>query len=159
VLEDCDAKEDPTLRYPALTRHYDMTPTRNNRCVAHENGSIESSHGHLKKALQDALLLRGSRDFDAERPHEALDIKCPAQLYTVRALAIGACHFHAIISIIQAVPTNCASVRFAGRSVALPQFKSLTTAHGAKQTFAKTSRSAWVQRKWESCWRDDPNLE
>jgi hypothetical protein len=64
VLEDCDAKEDPTLRYQALTRHYDMTPTRNNRCVAHENGSIESSHGYLKKALQDALLLRGSRDFD-----------------------------------------------------------------------------------------------
>jgi hypothetical protein len=28
------------------------------------NGSIESPHGHLKKALEDALLLRGSRDFD-----------------------------------------------------------------------------------------------
>ena len=45
-------------------RHYDMTPTRNNCGVAHENGSIESSHGHLKKALEDALMLRGSRDFD-----------------------------------------------------------------------------------------------
>src|SRR3979490_2812897 len=44
-------------------RHYDMIPTRNNRGVAHENGSIESSHGHLKKALEDALLLRCSRDF------------------------------------------------------------------------------------------------
>jgi len=32
-----------------------MTPTRNNPGVAHENGSIESSHGHLKKALEDAL--------------------------------------------------------------------------------------------------------
>jgi hypothetical protein len=41
-----------------------MMPTRNNLGVAHENGSIESSHGHLKKALRDALLLRGSRDFD-----------------------------------------------------------------------------------------------
>ena len=41
-----------------------MTPTRNNRGVAHENGSIESSHGHLKRALTDALLLRASRDFD-----------------------------------------------------------------------------------------------
>src|ERR1700726_5313780 len=61
---DSDAKEDLTLRYQALMRHYDMIPTRNNRGVAHENGSIESSHGHLKKALQDALLLRGSRDFD-----------------------------------------------------------------------------------------------
>jgi hypothetical protein len=40
-----------------------MTPTRNNPGIAHENGSIESSHGHLKKAIEDELLLRGSRDF------------------------------------------------------------------------------------------------
>ena len=59
-----DAQEDLTQRYQGLMRHYDMTPTRNNPGVAHENGSIESPHGHLKKALEDALLLRGSRDFD-----------------------------------------------------------------------------------------------
>jgi len=41
-----------------------MTPTRNNRGVAHENGAIESAHGHLKRAIRDALLLRGSSDFD-----------------------------------------------------------------------------------------------
>jgi len=41
-----------------------MQPTRNNRGVAHENGSIESPHGHLKSAVRDALLLRGSHDFD-----------------------------------------------------------------------------------------------
>jgi len=35
-----------------------------NRGLAHENGSIESPHGHLKRAIEDALLLRGSRDFD-----------------------------------------------------------------------------------------------
>jgi hypothetical protein len=40
-----------------------MTPTRNNLGVAHENGSIESPHGHLKKVFTDELLLRGSRDF------------------------------------------------------------------------------------------------
>ena len=34
-----------------------------NRGVAHENGSIESPHGHLKRAIGDALLFRGSRDF------------------------------------------------------------------------------------------------
>jgi hypothetical protein len=62
---DGDAQEDLTQRYQALMRHYGMAPTRNNRGVAHENGSIESAHGHLKKALEDALLLRGSRDFDA----------------------------------------------------------------------------------------------
>ena len=44
--------------------HYGMKPSRNNPGVAHENGSIESPHGHLKNALKDELLLRGSRDFD-----------------------------------------------------------------------------------------------
>ncbi len=61
---DRDAQEDLTQRYQGLMRHYDMTPSRNNPGIAHENGSIESPHGHLKKALKDALLLRGSRDFD-----------------------------------------------------------------------------------------------
>ena len=61
---DADAQEDLTQRYQGLMRHYEMTPTRNNLGVAHENGSIESPHGHLKKTLEDALLLRGSRDFD-----------------------------------------------------------------------------------------------
>ena len=61
---DRDAQEDLTQRYQGLMRHYAMTPSRNNPGVAHENGSIESPHGHLKRALEDALLLRGSRDFD-----------------------------------------------------------------------------------------------
>ena len=43
--------------------HYGMQPTRNNRGLAHENGAIESPHGHLKRALRDALLLRGSTEF------------------------------------------------------------------------------------------------
>ena len=60
---DADAREDLTSRYNALCTHYLMEPTRNNRGVAHENGSIESSHGHLKRAVHDALLLRGAVDF------------------------------------------------------------------------------------------------
>jgi hypothetical protein len=61
---DRDAQEDLTRRYEDLVRHYGMQPTRNNPGVAHENGSIESPHGHLKNAINDALLLRGSRDFE-----------------------------------------------------------------------------------------------
>src|SRR5499425_2740087 len=57
------AQEDLTRRYKELCTHYGMTPSRNNRGLAHENGAIESAHGHLKKALGDELLLRGSRDF------------------------------------------------------------------------------------------------
>ncbi|SDR62481.1 Integrase core domain-containing protein [Paraburkholderia tuberum] len=47
----------------ALCAHYGMQPTRNNRGIAHENGAIESPHGHLKSVIRDALLLRGSVDF------------------------------------------------------------------------------------------------
>ena len=61
---DRDARKDLTRRYEALCAHYRMTPSRNNPGLAHENGAIESSHGHLKKAIEDALLLRGSRGFD-----------------------------------------------------------------------------------------------
>lgn len=61
---DQSAREDLTARYEALCAHYGMEPTRNNRGVAHENGAIESPHGHLKNAIRDALLLRGSADFD-----------------------------------------------------------------------------------------------
>ncbi|MFM8443498.1 MAG: IS21 family transposase [Methylococcus sp.] len=60
---DEEAKDDLTRRYDALCDHYKMTPSRNNRGVAHENGSVESAHGHLRRALGDALLLRGSSEF------------------------------------------------------------------------------------------------
>ena len=59
-----DAEADLTQRYEDLCAHYGMTPTRNNAGLAHENGAIESAHGHLKRAIDDALLLRASRDFD-----------------------------------------------------------------------------------------------
>jgi hypothetical protein len=58
-----DAAADLTQRYEALCAHYGMTPTRNNRGIAHENGSIEGPHAHLKATLKQALLLRGSSDF------------------------------------------------------------------------------------------------
>jgi len=61
---DRDARADLTRRYEDLVAHYGMTATRNNAGIAHENGAIEGSHGHLKRAIDDALLMRGSCDFD-----------------------------------------------------------------------------------------------
>ena len=62
-IED-ETASDQTRRYETLCAHYGMQPTRNNRGVAHENGSIEAPHAHLKAALEQALLLRSTRDFD-----------------------------------------------------------------------------------------------
>lgn len=61
---DRSAQADLTDRVDALCRHYGMTPSRNTKGVAHENGSIEGPHGHLKRAIEDALLMRGSRAFE-----------------------------------------------------------------------------------------------
>jgi transposase InsO family protein len=52
-----------TRRYEALCQHYGMRPSRNNLGVSHENGSIESRQGTLKRTMEQALLLRGHRDF------------------------------------------------------------------------------------------------
>ena len=57
------------MRYTALLDHYDMAGTRNNRSESHENGSVESSHRYLKEAIEQALLLRGHRDFEDRRAY------------------------------------------------------------------------------------------
>jgi transposase InsO family protein len=62
---DVEARTDLTHRYEELCRHYGMTPSRNNTGVAHENGAIEGPHGHLRRAIKDALLMRGSAAFGA----------------------------------------------------------------------------------------------
>ncbi len=58
-------QEDLTERYEALCAHYGMAPTRNNRGLGHENGAVESPHGHIKRRIEQALLLRGSADFES----------------------------------------------------------------------------------------------
>src|SRR5215207_3560824 len=60
---DAPADSDLTRRYEALCAHYRMAPTRNNAGIAHENGGIEGPHGHLKRAIADALLMRATSDF------------------------------------------------------------------------------------------------
>lgn len=57
-------------RYRDLLDHYRMDPQRINVRKAHENGDVESSHGHLKVAIEQALLLRGSRDFASYEDYE-----------------------------------------------------------------------------------------
>jgi len=60
-----DEKQDATQRYQEFCDHYGMKPTRNNRGIGHENGAIESPHGHLKRRIGQELMLRGSSDFDS----------------------------------------------------------------------------------------------
>jgi len=61
---DASARSDITERYDALCAHYGMRASRNNPGRGHENGSVESAHGHLKRRIRQRLSLRGSNDFD-----------------------------------------------------------------------------------------------
>ncbi len=59
------AKDDLTMRFKAVVEHYGMEPERINRGKSHENGSVESPHGHFKKYLKNSLIVRGSNDFNS----------------------------------------------------------------------------------------------
>jgi hypothetical protein len=50
-------------RYQALMRHYRLEPRKIQAGKANENGDIEQRHHRLKRAVEQALLLRDSRDF------------------------------------------------------------------------------------------------
>ena len=66
--------------YDDLCEHYRMEPTRNNKGKGHENGSIESPHGHLKNRIKQAIYLRGSSDFASIADYQALIDKATAGL-------------------------------------------------------------------------------
>lgn len=71
AFKNLQEEEDFTVRYAALLNHYGMSGTRNNRGQGHENGSVESSHRYLKEAVDQALMLRGHRDFADRAAYEA----------------------------------------------------------------------------------------
>ncbi len=63
------SKREFTERWQQFTDHYKVRPTTNNPGVSHENGSIEKSHDTLKNAVEQALLLRGSHDFETQQAY------------------------------------------------------------------------------------------
>ncbi|MEW6314898.1 MAG: IS21 family transposase [Ralstonia sp.] len=71
AFKNLQDEQDFTTRYAALLEHYGMIGTRNNRGQGHENGSVESSHRYLKEAVDQALMLRGHRDFDDRAAYDA----------------------------------------------------------------------------------------
>ena len=52
-----------TKRFAEVVKHYDFDASRIQPGESHENGVVEKAHHLLKSAIEQALLLRGSRDF------------------------------------------------------------------------------------------------
>ena len=57
-------------RYQGLLEHYGLQGQAINPTRSHENGDVEQSHRQFKRALDQALLLRGSRDFASRGDYE-----------------------------------------------------------------------------------------
>lgn len=60
-----------TKRYADVLDHYGLRSTRIEPGESHQNGGAEKAHDLFKKALDQALVLRGSRDFDTVEAYVA----------------------------------------------------------------------------------------
>ena len=60
-----------TRRYEAVMAHYGVRPQAINAGKGHENGDAEQSHHRFKRAVAQALMLRGSRDFPSREAYVA----------------------------------------------------------------------------------------
>lgn len=64
VNKECNP-EKFTRNYQALLHHYKIAAERTNARCANENGDVESSHRHFKRAVSQAIMLRGSKNFNS----------------------------------------------------------------------------------------------
>ncbi len=65
-----NSKREYTDGYLQLLDHYGLKPQKTNLNSPQENGDVESSNGGLKRAIEQYLLLRGSRDFESIEAYE-----------------------------------------------------------------------------------------
>ena len=68
-----DEAADITQRYQGFCSHYGVTPTRNNRGQAHENGAVESPHGHLKRRIEQQLQMDFPKVTDHRYNFDSID--------------------------------------------------------------------------------------
>src|SRR4051812_32269057 len=71
-------------RYQALLRHYGLAAEAIQAGKGNENGDVEQRHHRFKRALAQALLLRGSRDFPNQQDYVAFLRRVFAQCNTGR---------------------------------------------------------------------------
>lgn len=78
-----------TAKYRALLGHYAIQAEATNPYSGHENGDVESSHRHFKEAVEQALLLRGSRAFTSREEYWELVLAVQARRNASRAAKVA----------------------------------------------------------------------
>lgn len=69
VFKDCDGAKF-TQAYQGLLRFYGLEGQKIQTAKPNENGDVEQSHHRFKRAVEQALLLRGNRDFSTREAYE-----------------------------------------------------------------------------------------
>ena len=71
AVQKTDHPEEFTQRYAALLRHYRLEGRKIQARKPNENGDVEQRHNRLKRAMDQALMLRGSRDFAGRAEYDS----------------------------------------------------------------------------------------
>ncbi len=71
AVNNLTEKREFTQKYTALLSHYKITGMKTNPASPNENGDVEQSNNRLKKAIDQRLMLRGSRDFPDREAYNA----------------------------------------------------------------------------------------
>jgi len=71
VHNSVENPEEFTRKYNALLSHYQIEGEKIQAGEPHENGDIEQAHYRLKEAINQSLMLRGSRDFSSIEEYKA----------------------------------------------------------------------------------------
>jgi hypothetical protein len=99
-------KEEFRRRYEALLSHYGLRGERTQAGQANENGDVEQRHHRFKVALDQALMLRGSRDFNHREEYAQYLRQLLAQLNAGRHQ-----RFAEEQLVLSALPTRCLDTR------------------------------------------------
>lgn len=70
VIERGSRRREYNARYLGLLAHYGMKPGLIGIGQPHQNGDVESAHNHLVRALDQGLMVRGSREFGSMEAYE-----------------------------------------------------------------------------------------
>lgn len=70
AVNNTGSPEEFTGRYQGLLSHYGLVGEKTQAYSPNENGDVEQSHHRFKRAVDQALMLRGSRNFATRKDYE-----------------------------------------------------------------------------------------
>lgn len=88
AVKNHSEKREFTRLYDALLKHYQLIGRKTQPRSPNENGDVEQANYRFKKALDQSLMLRGSRDFSSRSKYETYLNRLFDQLNSGRTIAL-----------------------------------------------------------------------